>query len=435
MTHRSPLSVDERAYLIRRKQAGATHRQVAAELGCARATVRKHWQAYRRGRPPAARGRPRRGVLSTFASELRAQAVSLKAAHPHWGPANVRVELQAQGQLPATALPSLARLSALFRAECPQAVQPRQHGVFRQVPPPPARRPHQRWQLDAKESVRLSDGTQVTVLEARDPAGALMITSRVWVTPPAGGGGCRKLTRAEIQATLREAFTEWGCPLEIQTDHEGVYAGAVGTDFPTPFTLWLVGLGVTHLLSRHRRPTDQPQGERQHRTAGDLVWKDDPGATPAELQARLEAARQRYHYQLPVRAADCAGQPPLVGRPWLAHSGRPFDPAREADVFDLGRVAAFLADRFWRRKVSSTGTVCLGDHVYSLGRTFSGQEVSIGFQPTTWAFRFALPDGTPVAERPAQGLSLTDLLGPAPDSAVLRAPVQLALALSGDMIS
>lgn len=431
MTHRSPLSVDERAYLIRRKQAGATHRQVAAELGCARATARKHWQAYRRGRAPAARGRPRRGVLSTFAPEVRAEAVRLKQTHPHWGPANVRVDLQAQRQWPATALPSLARLSALFRAECPQAVQPRQHAVFRQAPPPPVHQPHQRWQLDAKESVRLSDGTQVTVLEARDPAGALMIASRVWVTPSAGGGGCRKLTRAEIQATLREAFTEWGCPLEIQTDHEGVYAGAVGTDFPTPFTLWLVGLGITHRLSRHQRPTDQPHGERQHRTAGDLVWKDAPGATPAELQAHLDAARRRYHYQLPVRAADCAGQPPLVGRPERIHSGRPFDPAREADRFDRERVAAFLGGRVWRRKVSSTGTVCLGDHVYALGRAHSGQEVSIRFLTTPWAFRFALPDGTPVADRPAQGLSLTELLGPAPEAAVFRAPVQLALPLGG----
>jgi hypothetical protein len=319
----------------------------------------------------------------------------------------------------------------LFKAECPETLQPRQRGVFRQVPPGPVRQPHQRWQLDAKESVHLTDGTQVTVLEARDPAGGLMIMSRVWVTPPTGGGGCRKLTLGEVQASLRVAFGRWGRPLEIQTDHEGVYVGAVGVDFPTLFTLWLAGLGITHVLSRHRRPTDQPHGERQHRTVGDMVWKDDPGATPAELQARLDACHQRYHTQLPVRAAHCHGQPPLVCRPWASHSGRTFDPAVEADLFERERVGAFLAPFVWRRKVSSPGTISLGHQVYRVSRTHVGQEVTIRFQPVTWRFQFTI-DQTVVADLPARGLSWADLLGVSVAANQAPAhPFQFALPLQG----
>jgi transposase-like protein len=411
MPNRSPLSAEEKAYLIRRKQAGATHQAVANELQCAWETVRKHWQRQRRGRVAAKRGRPKRGALSTYPANVRAKAVEIKQAHPHWGPANVRIELQKCLALSEPALPSPARLAALFKAECPQAVQPHQSGLFRQVAPGPVRQPHQRWQLDAKESVPLPDGTQVTVLEARDPAGGLMILSQVWVTPSAGGGGCRKLTLCEIRASLRLAFARWGRPLEIQTDHEGVYVGAVGVDFPSLFTLWLAGLGITHVLSRHRRPTDQPQAERQHRTAGDMVWKDDPGATPAELQARLDACHQRYHLELPVRAAHCQGQPPLVYRPWASHSGRTFDPAVEADLFDLGRVGAFLSQLAWRRKVSSQGTISLGHHVYAVGRRYVGEELTIRFQTDTWTFQFTAPNATPIAKLPAQGLSWADLLG------------------------
>jgi hypothetical protein len=222
MAKRSPLSAQEKARLIERKQAGATHQTVANELQCAWETVRKHWQRHRHGRVAAKRGRPKRGVLSTYPAAVRAKAVELKQAHPHWGPANVRLELKACLKLNQAALPSPARLAALLRAECPEAVQPHQRGLFRQVAPGPVRQPHQRWQLDAKERIPLTDGTQVTVLEARDPAGGLMIISRVWVTPSAGGGGCRKLTLSEIQASLRLAFARWGRPLEIQTDHEGV---------------------------------------------------------------------------------------------------------------------------------------------------------------------------------------------------------------------
>jgi hypothetical protein len=432
MPNRGPLSAEEQAYLTRRKASGATHQAVANELGCARETVRKHWRRQRHGRVAAKRGRPKRGVLSSYPADVRAKAIALKQAHPHWGPANVRVELQTGLELKEADLPSPARLAALFKAECPEAVQAHQRGLFRQVPPGSVHQPHQRWQLDAKESVRLTDGTQVSVLEARDPAGGLMIMSQVWVTPSAGGGGCRKLSLGEVQTSLRVAFTRWGRPLEIQTDHEGVYVGAVGVDFPSLFTLWLAGLGIKHVLSRYRRPTDQPHTERQHRTAGDMVWKDDPGATPAELQARLDACHLRYHTQLPVQAAHCQGQPPLIYRPWAAQSGRPFDPAVEADLFDLGRVGAFLAQLVWRRKVSSPGTISLGHQVYRVGRAHVGQEMTIRFQPGPWEFVFTAADKTLIAKLPAQGLSWADLLGPqvAATQAPTR-PYQFALPLEG----
>jgi transposase-like protein len=432
MAQRRPLSAEETRRLIERKQAGASHQAVANELGCAKETVRKHWQRHRRGGVAAPRGRPKRGALSTYPPNVRAKAIELKQAHPHWGPANVRLELHQALRLPEPAWPSPARLAALFKAECPEAVQPHQRGLFGHGPPRPVRQPHVRWQLDAKESVRLTDGTQVTVLEARDPAGGLMILSQVWVTPLAGGGGCRKLTLDEVQTSLRLAFSRWGRPLEIQTDREGVYVGAVGVDFPTRFTLWLAGLGITHVLSRHRRPTDQPHTERQHRTAGDMVWKDDPGATPAELQARLEACHRRYHTQLPVRAADCQGQPPLVCRPWASHSGRTFDPAVEADLFDLRRVGTFLAQSVWRRKVSRQGTISLGHQVYGVGRAYVGQVLTIRFHPETWRFQFSASEATLVATLPAQGLSWADLLGPAvAASQAPTQPYQFSLPLKG----
>jgi hypothetical protein len=196
--------------------------------------------------------------------------------------------------------------------------------------------------------------------------------------------------------------------------------------------LWLAGLGITHVLSRHRRPTDQPQGERQHRTAGDMVWKDDPGATPAELQARLDACHARYHLELPVRAAHCQGQPPLVCRPWAGHSGRTFDAAVEADLFDLARVGAFLAQPIWRRKVSAPGTVSLGHQVYGVGPAHVGEELTIRFEPETWSFHFTASDNALIAKLPAQGLSWADLLGE--DVASTQAPTQpdqFALPLQG----
>ena len=77
MDKRSPLSAQDEAYLIRRKEAGASHQAVANELQCAWETVRKHWQRHRHGRVAGKRGRPQRGVLSTYPPNLRAKLSGL----------------------------------------------------------------------------------------------------------------------------------------------------------------------------------------------------------------------------------------------------------------------------------------------------------------------------------------------------------------------
>jgi hypothetical protein len=152
--------------------------------------------------------------------------------------------------------------------------------------------------------------------------------------------GRRKLTLPEVQGVLRTAFAQWGCPLEIQTDHEDVYVGAATSDFPSRFTLWLLGLNIQHVTSRSHRPTDQAQIERGHRTLGDLSWNDELFAQVTALQTALEDRQQRYNTELPVKAADCAGQPPLSVHPTARFSGRPFQPELEWVLFELSRVDA-----------------------------------------------------------------------------------------------
>jgi hypothetical protein len=165
-----------------------------------------------------------------------------------------------------------------------------------------------------------------------------------------------------VQETLRTALSQWGLPLEIQTDHEVLFTGAPGTDFPTAFTLWLVGLGLAHVTSRNRRPTDQAQIERNHRTLGDMSWKNQPSPTLAALQSLVDEHRARYNQELPVRAAACHGQPPLVAHPNARHSGRPFGRALEWVLLEPARIDRYLAQFIWVRLVKSNGQISLGGH-------------------------------------------------------------------------
>jgi transposase-like protein len=429
MARRVALTSAEHEYLVTRRQAGASLAMVAAELGCSLETMRKWWRRQRRGQAAPRRGRPGHGILSTYPTELVAEAVRLKQRHPHWGPANVKLQLRRDERFRLSRLPSDARLAALFHARCPDAVQPRQRQAYPERPLPPARQPHQRWQIDGQEKIPLGAADVATVLNVRDPASALMLASQAICTTTARGW--RKVSETEVQATLRTAMAEWGRPLAIQTDHEVVYTGSPAADFPSRFTLWLVGLGIEHCTSRNRRPTDQPHIERTHRTLGDMGWKDEPCDQVDQLQAVLDDRRARYNTELPVRAAGCDGHPPLAVYPHARHSGRPYAQASEWELFELAHVDAFLAARVWTRKVSDSGNVAIGRHLYFVQRSAAGQTVAVRFQPATRTFQFLSADGQPLAERPAVGLDKVDLIGFMPLELAVAGAWQLPLPLQG----
>jgi transposase InsO family protein len=412
MTTRQPLTEAEKAYLAVGRAAGATYRCLARELHCASETVRKHARRQRDHQVVRARGRPAHGILSTYPRELVERAVAVKRAHPHWGPANVRLELSRSAGVAVADLPSPARLSALFKARCPEAVQPHHHQHYPERPVPHAEYAHQRWQMDAQEKVPLSEQRAATILNVRDPVTAVMIASQAFLTTTAQG--TRKLTLAEVQGALRAAFAQWGCPLEIQTDHEDVYVGAATSDFPSRFTLWLRGLNIQHVTSRSHHPTDQAQVERGHRTLSDMTWKDETFAQVTDLQAALDDRRQRYNTQLPVTAADCDGQPPLTVHPSARFSGRPFQPELEWKLFDLKRVDAFLAQQVWIRHVGEQGQLGVGATHYYLGRKQAFQTVTVRFQPLARVFRFESAAGMHLADMPARELDQADLIGYAP---------------------
>jgi hypothetical protein len=219
--------------------------------------------------------------------------------------------------------------------------------------------------------------------------------------------------------------------LEVQTDHEVVYVGSNASDCPSRFSLWLMGLGLTHVTSRDRRPTDQSQVERGHRTLADMAWKDETFNVLDALQTTLDDRRQRYNTELPVQAADCHGRPPLAAHPQARHSGRPFHPALEWTLFDMQRVDTYLASQVWTRQVSSAGNVGIGGHLYYLGRAHLNQTVSARFMPDTRTFRFQLADGTLVHDLPAVGLDKVDLIGYMPIDHILPVTLQLPLPWEG----
>src|SRR5438874_444012 len=268
MGQRVALTAAELERLYRGKLHGQTSAEIAHELQCSPACVRKWWQRAKRDglralhpRPP---GPPPRRILARTDPRVAAAAVALKRRHTRWGADRVLLALQDHPQLVGLRLPSRSRLAAFFKVECPECVRPPHPAAAPPPRPPVATAVHEIWQLDCQEAIRLQDGQIATICNIRDPFGAAMIAS--WAFGVKQGTRWRKVRWTEIRQVLREAFSEWQTlPDTLQTDNEAVLTGQPTDPFPSLLTLWLRGLGVIHQFIRPNTPTDQAQIERTHR--------------------------------------------------------------------------------------------------------------------------------------------------------------------------
>jgi transposase InsO family protein len=371
-------------------------------------------------------------VLSSYRQDIRQQAIALKRRYPHQGAEKIRLMLGAQRHLAASELPSASRLAVLFHTTCPEAVQVYRDQVYPATLPSAATAPHDLWEIDGQEKIPVGTTQVATVLNGRDVYSGVMLMSQAFLTTTENGW--RKLTLAEVQNSLRAAFSEWGRPRALQTDREVVYVGAPERYFPSLFTLWLRGLGIEHRLSRPKRPTDQGAIEREHRTVQNWLWADTHFATCAALQSGLDDVNTFYNEAYPARTRHCHHQSPLLAHPQARFSGRPFHPAAEWQLFDMSRVDSYLAAQVWTRTASETGAVRLASQVYYLGRAFAGYTVSVTFQPSSRTFRFETDSGQFIVEKPTLGLDKADILGLTPvdqNWPVLAQPFQLPLPLVG----
>jgi transposase InsO family protein len=405
----------ERQQFYLAHQAGASYGEIAqrygVSTGCVRTWCRR--QAAGGGVVSPTSGRPP-GLLNSFAPIVRYVILRLRLAHPRWGPSRLRYHLRRRPTLAGLRLPSETSIWRYLRQWPKLAHRPK-------PPHPPSARPpsvttvHECWQLDFKLEIAVADGQLVNLHTVRDVVSGLCVAARF---TPAGqvGRRARRVTQAEVQASLRQGFARWqSLPQAVQTDNEGLFVGRADDTFPSHFTLWLVGLGIGHRTIRPGRPTDNACVERTHRLLCDYVLAGQEQQSLATLQQRLEQALDELAFDLPSRAQGCGGLPPVEAHPELLTPSSPFLAHCEVAHFDLGRVDAYLASFRWRRKVGETGQLNIGGHhhAYSVGRKYAQQAVLVCFDPKDRSFVF-FADGPASAElgrRPARHLAAADILG------------------------
>jgi hypothetical protein len=402
----------QREACYRQHLAGETYAAIAQQMGLSREWVRYWCRRQRDGGDAQTRYRREpTGLLSRFDPKVRYVILRLRLQHPRWGPGRIVVHLKKRPSLQGKRLPKEAQVGRYLH-QWPRFCRKRQARCARERLDQPIR-VHQRWQFDFKMGIALGDGSQVNLHTVWEPVGEACLEAVIGYAGRVGQA-FKKVTAAEAQTTLRRCFAHWHTlPEQVQTDNETTFVGQPQGDFPSRFTLWLVGLDIEHALSRPGQPTDNAEVERGHRTLNDYAIVGNQQAPAPILQNILDQSVHELACELPSRAPGCAGRPPLEAHPDLLQSPRPFRPEWELALFDLRRVYAYLATFTWQRTVGKTGQVELGGHRYTVGRPYARRQVPIHFDPADHHFVFCDPDRPEIEikRRPALGLDVVDLTG------------------------
>jgi transposase len=260
-------SYPERLRIEKLSQKGLTDRQMAEQVGYAISTVRKWRRKLKKGGKAAVlshMGRPQRGALSSYSKEMRNQLKTWCKQHPGWGAKTLQTELSLSETFRNQRLPSRASLARWLKEQGKVRLYEK-HSPLPATPACSAQACHEEWEVDARGYSRVPNLGLITLIDIND------VFSRVKVLSYPCWVGQKRIQRypstQDYQLALRLAFTEWGLPDRLATDHDRIFYDETSkSPFPTRFHLWLLAFGIDLQFGRLGRPTDQGITERSHQT-------------------------------------------------------------------------------------------------------------------------------------------------------------------------
>lgn len=173
-----PIENQIRETIVRRHQSGETLRSISEELKLSYETVKHLWQHWLKTghiEPNYERAKIR-GTRQFQA--IYGQVIQLKRDHPRWGAQLIQVELQKAG---ITALPSVRTIQRWFREAGVNRSTSIQQQRIKTVQR--GQQVHEVWAVDAKEAIRLADGSWASWLVMTDEASGAVLTTHVFPPP------------------------------------------------------------------------------------------------------------------------------------------------------------------------------------------------------------------------------------------------------------
>ena len=274
--------------------------------------------------------------------------------HARWGAEMIRLDLQeSHAHVPCSrTLRRHLRKAGLNPA--PAGRPP----VARTEQVPRAERPHQGWQTDASEELRLKGNKRACWLRVVDECSGAFLKTIVFAA-----SRWEHVERHLIQEELRQVFGVWGLPERLRTDN-GYPWGSTG-EFPPEMALWLIGLGIEMIWIWPGCPQQNGVVERAQETGQN--WAEPQKCrTVAELQRRCDTMDQRQRERYPYRHRHSR----LEVYPELQHSGRKYSRRWERRNWDLSKVLEVVSQQVVARQVDCSGSVSVYHRTRYVGKPY-----------------------------------------------------------------
>jgi transposase InsO family protein len=353
------LSVVEQRYLaVREVLDGAKVTDVATRYGVDRRTVHRWLVRYAGAGLGALADRsstPDRCPHQT-APEIEARIISLRRAHPGWGPRTIFNKLRRElDQVPSRS--AIYRCLVRHRLIDPKPRRRRRSDYKRWE----RSRAMELWQLDVLGGVRLSDGTQLSVVTGIDDHSRFCVIAKL----------VARATATPVCDALIEGLSRHGAPEQILTDNAKVFTGRLAhKPANVAFDRICLNNGIKHILTAPYSPTTTGKIERLHKTMRKEFFSEETFETIEQAQAGLDAWVTRYNHH---REHQGIGDVPPIRRFELQRTG-PFD------VVD-GEVAMeeqpHPPPHVVGRRVDRAGRISILKHRYHVGRYLAGQTVTV----------------------------------------------------------
>jgi transposase InsO family protein len=291
-----------------------------------------------------------------IAPEIEAHIVSLRRAHPGWGPRTILNKLRRE-------LDSPPSRSAIYRCLV----------RHRLVDPKPRRRRRddykrwersramELWQLDVLSGVRLLDGTQLSVVTGIDDHSRFCVIAKL----------VARATARPVCDALIEGLSRHGVPEQILTDNGRVFTGRLAhRPANVLFDRICLNNGIKHILTAPYSPTTTGKVERLHKTMRKEFLSQHSFDSIEQAQAALDAWVDHYNND---REHQAIGDVAPIRRFELA--------ATTAFEIVDGDVAPPQEPqpqpRVVGRRVDQKGRISILKHRYHVGVYLAGQTVTV----------------------------------------------------------
>jgi transposase InsO family protein len=348
------LSMVEQRYLaVREVLDGARVSDVATRYGIDRRTVHRWLVRYANEGLDALADRSSRPdrCPHQIAPEIEARIVTLRTAHPGWGPRTILAKLRRELEVPPSRS-SIYRCLVRHRLieHKPRRRRPQDYKRWEQS------RAMELWQMDVMGKIWLTDGTELKAITGIDDHSRFCVIATVVV----------RATARPVCAALSEALSRYGAPEQILTDNGKVFTGRLAhRPAIVAFDRLCVANGIRHILTAPYSPTTTGKIERLHKTIRTELLQGRRFDSLEQAQAELDAWVKHYNAEREHQAiGDVA---PIRRFELAAHdTGQVHDPEPPEEP---------TAPRGVSRRVDRAGRISILKHRYHVGRHLAGRRV------------------------------------------------------------